>query len=87
MTNQAVIEDLNRANDAVLRVIARALIKSQAEHMEDFVQVFGEELSNYATEFARRTGDYDRASLLNIVADHLMKLDSVIENYDGAPNE
>ena len=47
----------------------------------------GEELSKYATEFAIRTGDYDRASMLNIVSDHLMKLDSAIENYDGAPLE
>lgn len=85
MTNQAVIEDLNRANDAALRVIARALIKSQVEHIEDFVKVMGEELSKYVDDFAQRTGDYDRAAELNIVADHLMKLDDAIENYDGAP--
>ena len=49
--------------------------------------MLGEELSKHVDIFAQRTGDYDRASTLNIVADHLMKLDDVIENYDGAPLE
>ena len=85
MSNQAVIEDLNRANDAALRVIARALIKSQVEHIEDFVKVMGEELGKHTTDYAQRTGDYDRAATLGIVATHLMALDEVIENTDGAP--
>ena len=87
MSNLATIDELASAKDAALRVIARALIKSQAEHIEDFVQVMGEELSKHADDYAQRTGDYDRAATLNIVADHLMKLDDAIENYDGAPLE
>ena len=85
MSDQAVIDSLAQAKDAALRVIARALIKSQADNMEDFVQVFGEELSKHVDDYAQRTGDYDRAAVLSIVASHLMELDSVIENYDGAP--
>ena len=87
MSNLATIDELANAKDAALRVIARALIKSQSENIEDFVQVLGEELSKHATDYAQRTGDYDRAALLNLVADHLMELDDAIENYDGAPNE
>ena len=45
----------------------------------------GEELGKHATDYAQRTGDYDRAATLNIVATHLMELDDVIENPDGAP--
>ena len=80
MTNLATAT----AKDAALRVIARALINSQSENMEEFIQVLGEELSKHVDVFAQRTGDYDRAATLSIVASHLMTLDDVIENYDGA---
>ena len=82
MTTIATIEELASAKDAALRVIARALIKSQADNIEDFVQVMGEELSKHVDVFAQRTGDYDRAATLSLVARHLMELDSVIDNYD-----
>ena len=64
-----------------MRVIARALIKSQSEHIEDFIQVLGEELSKHvdrvrSTPLAATT---TAPRLLNIVADHLMKLDGAIE--------
>ena len=85
MSNLATIDELAAAKDAALRVIARALIKSQGDNIEDFVQVLGEELSKHVDVFAQRTGDYDRASLLNFVADHLMELDSAIANCDRAP--
>ena len=85
MSNLATIDELATAKDAALRVIARALIKSQGDNIEDFIQVLGEELSKHVDVFARRTGDYDRAAALSLVAHHLMKLDDVIENYDGAP--
>jgi hypothetical protein len=84
MTNVATIDELANAKDAALRVIARALIKSQSEHIEDFIQVLGEELSKHVDVFAQRTGDYDRAATLSIVARHLMELDDAIANYDGA---
>ena len=84
MSNLATIDELATAKDAALRVIARALINSQSENMEEFIQVLGEELSKHVDVFAQRTGDYDRAAVLSIVASHLMTLDDVIENYDGA---
>ena len=87
MSNQETTSCLASAKDAAMRVTARALIKAYDDDIEAFIQVLGEELSKHSDDYARRTGGYDRASLLNIVADHLMKLDGAIENYDGAPNE
>ena len=87
MLNQDTIDCLATAKDAATRVTARALIKAYGDDIEDFVQVLGEELSKHVDVFAQRTGDYDRAAVLNIVAHHLMKLDDAIENYDGAPLE
>jgi hypothetical protein len=87
MTNQATIEDLIKSQDAAMRVTARALIKHHNNNIEDFIEILGWELSKHVDDFARRTGDYDRASKLNIIADHLMKLDDAIDNYDGAPLE
>ena len=81
------IDELAAGKDAALRVIARALIKSQSENIEGFIQVLGEELSKHVDVFAQRTGDYDRAATLNLVAHHLMKLDDAIENYDPTPAE
>jgi hypothetical protein len=86
MTNQETVSELTKAQDTAMRVTARALIKAYHNdahnNIEDFIEVLGWELSKHADDFARRTGDYDRAATLNIVADHLMKLDDVIDNYD-----
>ena len=88
MTNQETIDDLSKAQDNAMRVTARALIRAYHDdahkNIEDFIVVLGYELSKAADVLARRTGDYARATQLNIVADHLMKLDDVISNYDGA---
>lgn len=88
MSNQIVFEDLTQAQDSAMRVTARALIKAYQNNasndIEDFIVILGWELSKAADDFARRTGDYSRASTLNLIADHLMKLDDVIDNYDGA---
>ena len=72
-----------------MRVIARVLIKAYHDdayhNIEDFIVVLGYELSQASDTLARRTGDYARATQLNIVANHLMKLDDIISNFDGAP--
>ncbi len=71
----------DQANDAALRLVVRRLLANY--DAEDFVPVFGEELSKYATDFARRTGNYDRASLLAFIAARLTGLvDDATENYD-----
>jgi hypothetical protein len=91
MTNETVVDELAAAKDAAMRITARALIRAYQDdnraNLEDFIVILGFELSKHVDEFARRTGDYSRASTPNLVADHLMELDDVIENYDGAPKE
>lgn len=84
MTNQAVIDDLSNAKDRAMRIVAQRLIDAYQGNIESLVQIMGEELSKRADDYAIRTGDYDRAAELVLVADHLMKLDDAIENYDGA---
>lgn len=71
----------DQANDAALRVVCRRLLANY--DAEDFVPVFGEELSKYSDDFARRTGNYDRASLLAFIAARLMPLvEDATKNYD-----
>ena len=78
-----VIDDLHRAKDRAMRLVAQRLIQAYSHNIEDFVTILGEELSKVSTDHAIRTGDYPRVATLNIVANHLMALDGAIENYDG----
>jgi hypothetical protein len=54
---------------------------------DDIVSTLATVLDEYAFEYARKTGDYDGASAMRLISDHLDGLESFINNYDGAPNE
>ena len=85
MSTRVYVKPMPITDDNALRVVSRSLIAHY--DIADFVRIYGEELSKYVDDFARRTGDYALAATLNIVADHLMKIDDVIENYDPTPAE
>jgi hypothetical protein len=51
---------------------------------DDIVQVLSEVMDDYALNYARRTGDYDGASSMKIIAAYLSKLERALDNYDGA---
>lgn len=71
----------DEAYDGAMRVVVRRLLANY--DAEDFVPAFGEELTKYADDFARRTGDYDRASLLRFIGARLTGLvEDAQKNYD-----
>lgn len=65
----------------------RASLSFIARHhkAEDIVQILGEVISDESFSYAIRTGDYERAADLSVIARYLEKLDNFIEDYDPTP--
>jgi hypothetical protein len=82
MTNSAIIDDLSNSRIAFLRESLSILVRNHGP--DDIVQILSEVLDDYAMKYARRTGDYDGAASMKIVARYLAKLDDALANYDGA---
>lgn len=80
MTAAELKTDLSKARDAVLR--SSLTLLTQGHKVEDIVQILGEVISDEGYKLAQRTGDYDRASTLLIIARYLERLDTFIDNYE-----
>ena len=82
MLNQAAIKEPAAPNprDAFLRESLAILVRNHGP--QDIVQMLAEVLDDYAMAYARRTGDYDGASSMKIIAAHLEGLDAYLDNYD-----
>jgi hypothetical protein len=80
MPNNANIRDLSNARSVFLRESLAIMVRNHGP--EDIVQVLGEVMDDYAQTYARSTGDYDGASAMKLIAEHLAGLPSFIENYD-----
>jgi hypothetical protein len=80
MSNNAIIKELSDTKVAFLREQLGILVRNHGP--DDIVQILSEVMDNYAMTYARRTGDYDGASSMKLIAAHLAGLDAFIENYD-----
>lgn len=81
MSNNATIDSLNSAKNVFLRESLAILVRNHGP--EDIISTLATVLDAYAFEYARKTGDYDGASAMRLISDHLDGLDAFIENYDG----
>jgi hypothetical protein len=82
MSNQTTIKETTEVKDAFLRESLAILVRNHGP--DDIVQILSEVLDDYAMTYARRTGDYDGASSMKIIAAYLSKLERMLANYDGA---
>jgi hypothetical protein len=80
MTNSATINDLSDTRIAFLRESLAILVRHHGP--DDIVQILSEVLDDYAMTYARRTGDYDGAASMKIIAAYLSKLERALDNYD-----
>jgi hypothetical protein len=87
MSNAELIKSLSLARDATLRASLAVLVNGAGSHVEDLIQMLGEVIDDHAVAYALRTGDYDYAGKLSIMAEHLGNLDAFIDNYDPSPAE
>jgi hypothetical protein len=83
MTNASTINDPAKVKDAFLRESLSILVRNHGP--EDIVRTLATVMDAYAFEYARKTGDYDGASAMRLISDHLDGMDKYIDNYDGAP--
>ena len=84
MTTQDSIGEPNHAKIAFLREQLGILVRNHGP--EDIVQTLGEVMDDYAHTYARKTGDYDGASAMKLIAVHLAGLDTFIDNYEPTVN-
>jgi hypothetical protein len=84
MSNAELIKSLSLARDATLRASLAVLVNGAGSHVEDLIQMLSEVIDDHAVAYALRTGDYDYASKLSIMAEHLTRLDAFVDNYDSA---
>jgi hypothetical protein len=87
ITNAETIKALAGARDATLRASLAILVNGAGSHVEDLIQILAEVIDDHAMAYALRTGDYDYAGKLSIMAKHLEGLDAFIDNYDPTPAE
>jgi len=82
MLNQTAIKEIASPNprDAFLRESLAILVRNHGP--QDIVQILAEVLADYAMAYASRTGDYDGASSMRIIAAHLEGLDEFLDNYE-----
>lgn len=85
MSNQSLITELNDAKKAFLRESLSILVRNHGP--QDIVSTLATVMDDYASTYASRTGDYDGASAMRLISDHLDGLESYLDNYDGAPRE
>jgi len=79
----AVIKDLANVKTEFLRESLAILVRNHGP--EDIVQILAAVMDDYAMTYAQRTGDYDGASAMKLIANYLDGLDKYIDNYDPTP--
>lgn len=82
--NAELVKSLSLARDATLRASLAVLVNGAGARVEDLIQILGEVIDDHAVAYALRTGDYDYASKLGVMAEHLGRLDQFVDNYDAA---
>jgi hypothetical protein len=76
MTNQATIDD---PKNEFLRESLAIMVRNHGP--DDIVSTLASVLDDYAFEYARKTGDYDGASVMRLISDHLDGLEAFVDNY------
>jgi hypothetical protein len=79
VSNNATIKD---PRATFLRECLSIMVRNHGP--DDIVQLLSEVMDDYAMTYARRTGDYDGASSMKLIANHLAGLEAARANYDGA---
>jgi hypothetical protein len=80
VSNAETIVDLAKVKRTFLRSALDIML--QHHDAETVVETLAEALSDGAHQAARRSGDYERAARMNLVAQHLEGLDAFIDNFD-----
>ena len=80
MSNQAVINDLAKVKNEFLRESLAIMVRNHGP--DDIVATLATVLDDYAFEYARKTGDYDGASVMRLVSAHLDGLEAFVDNYE-----
>lgn len=83
MITQTTIDKLPSEKQVFLRECLSIMIRNHGP--DDIVATLASVLDDYAFEYARKTGDYDGASVMRLISDHLDGLESFIDNYDPTP--
>ena len=83
MTNQTVLNSLPNASAAFLRESLAILVRNHGP--DDIVSILATVMDEYAITYARRTGDYDGASVMKLISDYLDGLNEYVENFDPTP--
>ena len=52
---------------------------------DDIVSNLATVMDEYAMKYARRTGDYDGATVMKLISDYLDGLNDYVENFDPTP--
>jgi hypothetical protein len=66
--------------DAILRSSLTLLV--QGHRADSIIQILSEVFDDHSTAYATRTGDYEEASRIQIIACFLESLDKFIDNYE-----
>ena len=80
MSNAQTAAELGQAKLQFLRIGLRALVRAHSP--EDLIVVLREVLDDQAIEYARRTGDYDRAGEMRLASTFLDGFEKFVDNYD-----
>ena len=80
MSNAQTITELVGVRQAFLREALTIMVRNHGP--DDIVLTLSEVLDDYAHNYARRSGDYEGASKMGVVATFLQGLDEFVDNYD-----
>jgi hypothetical protein len=80
MSNAQIISDLGNVRQAFLRESLAIMVRNHDP--DDIVSTLSEVLDDYAHNYAKRSGDYEGASKMGVVATFLQGLDKFVDNYD-----
>jgi hypothetical protein len=83
VSNAETIKDLDNARAVFLREALAIMVRNHGP--QDIISALSTVMDAYAVVYARKTGDYDGATAMRLVAAELDTIEERLDNHDGAP--